>query len=417
MRKAVGALLASLVVAGGSALMLDARAADTSFAQIEAGHRLVDAGDCASCHTDSEGKPFAGGRAIPTPFGTIYAPNITPDRETGLGGWSEHDFYRAMHNGVGPDGDHLYPAFPYPFFTKLTRDDVKAIWAYLKTLPPVHKQNRPNDLNFPLNYRVVMRPWDFFFFKPGTFQPNPKKSAEWNRGAYLVQGAGHCGACHTPTNFAGANESGSELLGGSFQNWFAPKIAGNMHNGTGSWSVEDIVEYLKTGRNKHSGAAGPMAEVITNSTSKLPKADLHAIAVYIKDIDGGTTAKASKPDENVMTAGKAIFADSCAACHHADGKGVPQMFPPLAHNANVQQDNPTTVIRNILDGVQTVATDAKPTPFTMPAYDWKLSDQQVAAVASYVRNAWGNSASAVSADQVKALRRKLHEARTNGKGS
>ncbi len=230
-----------------------------------------------------------------------------------------------------------------------------------------------------------------------------------------MQGAGHCGACHTPTNFAGASESGSRLLGGSFQNWFAPKIAGNMHDGTGTWSVADIVEYLKTGRNKFSGAAGPMAEVITNSTSKLPKADLHAIAVYIKGVKGGSTAKAGKPDHNVMTAGAAIFADSCSGCHQADGKGVARIFPPLVHNANVQQDIPDTVIRVILDGAQTVATDAKPTPFTMPAYDWKLDNKQVAAVATYVRNAWGNSAPAVSADQVRALRQEIKDAhRDNG---
>ena len=340
-----------------------------------------------------------------------YAPNITPDRETGIGGWNEADFYRAMHDGVRPDGGHLYPAFPYPFFTKLRRDDVKAIWAYLRTIPSVHKRNRPNDLTFPLDYRVVIRPWDLFFFSPNTFKPNPQKSGEWNRGAYLVQGAGHCGACHTPTNFAGASESGSRLLGGSFQNWFAPKIAGNMHDGTGAWSVGDIVEYLKTGRNKFSGAAGPMAEVITNSTSKLPKADLHAIAVYIKDVSGGSTAKTEKPDHNVMTAGAAIFADSCSACHQADGNGVARSFPPLGHNANVQQGDPTTVIRVILDGAQTVATDKRPTPFTMPAYDWKLNDKQVAAVATYVRNAWGNSAPAVSADQVLALRQEIKDAR------
>jgi mono/diheme cytochrome c family protein len=408
------ALLAMTMAAGGIGSLASARAADSSFALIERGRHLVDAGDCVACHTVAGGTPFAGGRPIETPFGTIYSPNITPDRETGIGAWSEEDFYRALHEGVRPDGARLYPAFPYPYFTKLTRDDVKAMRAYLDTLGPVRSPQRNVALTWPLNHRVVMRGWNLMFFKPGTFVPDPHKSAEWNRGAYLVQGAGHCGGCHTPKNTLGADETSKRLLGGNFQNWFAPKIADNMRDGIGSWSVDDIVEYLKTGRNKHSGAAGPMAEVVADSTSKLPDTDLRAIASYLKDVDGGTPATASKPDDKVMAAGKAIFVDSCSACHQADGKGVPRMFPPLQHDANVQQSDPSTVIRVILQGARTVATDQRPTPVAMPAYDWKLKDDQVAAVASYVRNAWGNSAPAVSADDVRKLRDAVRKERAAG---
>jgi mono/diheme cytochrome c family protein len=405
MRTLSYALLASVVA--GASLVAAARAADTEFAKIERGRELVNAGDCVACHTVDGGKPFAGGRAIQTPFGIIFSPNITPDRTTGIGAWSDEDFYRAMHNGVRADGARLYPAFPYPYFTKLTHDDVMAMRAYLNTLPPVKSTRRAAELPFPLDQRVVMRGWNLLFFDAGTYKPNPNKSAEWNRGAYLVEGAGHCGGCHTPKNGLGADESGSALLGGLTQNWFAPKIAGNMHDGTGAWSVDDIVEYLKTGRNKHSGAAGLMAEVVQDSTSKLPDSDLRAIATYIKGVDGGKTPTPSKPDSNVMAAGKAIFADSCSGCHQADGKGVPRMFPPLAHDANVQQRDPTTVIRVILEGARTAPTDKAPTPFAMPAYGWKLSDAQIAAVATYVRNSWGNSAPPVGPDKVKDLRGRL----------
>lgn len=414
MRKVLTVVLALAVVSLFSVLL--AQAKDTSFAQIERGRHLVDAGDCVACHTDAAGKPFAGGRPIETPFGVIYSPNITPDRETGIGAWSDEDFYRAMHTGVRPDGARLYPAFPYPYFTKMTRDDVMAIRAYLNTLPATKNPRKQADLTWPLNHRVFMRGWNMLFFKPGTFHPDPNKSAEWNRGAYLVEGPGHCGACHTPKNDLGADKTSEALQGGSVQNWFAPKIAGNMRDGTGAWSVDDIAEYLKTGRNSHSGAAGLMAEVVADSTSKLPDADLRAIAAYIKDVDGGP-AKAPQPlaqDDKMMVAGQAIYADTCAACHGGDGKGVAGMFPPLAHDANAQQADPTTVVRVILQGARTVATDKRPTPVAMPAFDWKLKDDEVAAVATYIRNSWGNAAPAVGPNKVKSLRDSLKKGLNDG---
>lgn len=391
----------------GAMLTMPAHSADTSYAVLARGKRLVDAGDCIACHTVAGGKAFAGGRPIETPFGVIYSPNITPDRDTGIGAWSDDDFYRAMHEGISADGSRLYPAFPYPYFTRMTRDDVMAVRAYLNTLPAVHSQRPGNELTWPLNNRVMMRGWNMMFFKPGTFEPNPDKSAEWNRGAYLVEGPGHCGACHTPKNLLGSDKSGAKLRGGLVQNWFAPKIANTKGDGIGNWSVDDVVDYLKTGRNKYSGAAGLMAEVVRYSTSKLPEEDLRAIATYLKDTDGGPAPDAAKPDDAVANAGATVFKDSCSGCHKPDGTGVPGMFPPLAHNANVQQRDPTTVLRVILEGARTEPTKERPTPFAMPAYGWKLTDAQIAAVASYVRSSWGNKGAPVDAATVRKLRKSI----------
>jgi mono/diheme cytochrome c family protein len=238
--------------------------------------------------------------------------------------------------------------------------------------------------------------------------PNPQKSAEWNRGTYLVEGSGHCGACHTPKSILGADKTDQPLQGAQPQNWFIPKIDNDQRRGLGSWSVDDIVEYLKTGRNAHSGAAALMAEVAANATSKLSDEDLHAVALYLKYIVAKPNDAASALEQAFMDAGRGIFSDSCSGCHQADGEGVGRMFPPLAHNANYQSVDPTTVVRVIIEGAQTVSTKARPTPFAMPAYNWKLSDDEIAAVATFVRNAWGNAAPAVTTDEVTSLREKLH---------
>ncbi len=385
-----------------------AAAFEPSFALLERGKALVDAGDCLACHTADESKPFAGGRPIETPFGTIYSPNITPDRDTGIGSWSDEDFYQAMHAGIGPDGTRLYPAFPYPYFTKMTRDDVMAVRAYLNTLQPIARTRPDNKLTWPLNHRVFMRGWDWMFFTPGTFVPDSNRGAQWNRGAYLVEGPGHCGACHTPKNVLGGDKSGEELGGGQIQNWFVPNITNDAHDGVGAWSPDEIVEYLKTGRNAKSGASALMSEVVTHSTAKMSDDDLQAIAAYLMGMPGRSGEKtAAAPDQAVMDAGKAVYLDSCAACHRSDGGGVARMFPPLAKNANVQSSDPTTLVRMILQGARTAVTDQTPTPSSMPAYGWKLDDGEVAAVATYVRNAWGNSAPAVSPDEVRSLKTRL----------
>jgi mono/diheme cytochrome c family protein len=399
---------ALLPIAAGALVLLGApgHGDQLSFAQVERGRYLATAGDCVACHTVTGGKPFAGGRGIQTPFGIIYSPNLTPDTDTGIGGWSDDQFYRAMHKGVTANGEHLYPAFPYPWFTKVTRSDVDAIHAFLDSLPPVRSQEPQNKLPWPLSYREVMKGWNELYFKPGTFEPDPKKSAEWNRGAYLVEGLGHCGACHTPKNLFGAPKD-ERFAGGEVQNWYASTLAGDLETGLGTWSKEEIVEFLKTGRNARTTAYGPMAEVITDSTSKLKDEDLAAIATYLKDQPPvRTPASSEKPGANVLAAGKAIYVDNCAACHHTNGTGVATIFPALKGDANLLASHPTDAIRLVLQGGRAPATDQAPTPFSMPAFDWKLDDAQIAAVISYARNAWGNAAPAVSADDVHSLREK-----------
>lgn len=417
--KAPAALIAvSLLVLGCAMPQRTPAAKDVSFAAIQRGKYLVDAGDCKDCHTADESKPFAGGRALETPFGTIYSSNITPDKKTGIGNWSDDDFYRAMHTGIGADGEHLYPAFPYPYFTRMPRSDVDDMRAYLDTLTPIPNESPENDLTWPLNYRFLVWGWNLLYFDSGTFTPNPQKSPEWNRGAYLVEGPGHCGACHTPKTWFGGDENGSNYLrGGVLENWHAPNITNAKGDGLGSWSEDDIAQFLKTGRNAKSGATGTMGEVVHYSTSRLTDSDLHAIAVYLKSVPGNQSApQTSKPQDKVMAAGKGIYEDSCAACHRDSGDGVPFMFPPLKGNANVLAENPTTLIRITLEGAQTQPTDKEPTPSAMPAYDWKLDDDEIAAVITYIRNAWGNAAPAVGASDVRDLRQKLHEMKSASSG-
>ena len=402
---------ATTSLAAGIALLASRAPAEVSresFVTVERGRYLTAAGDCQACHTAPGGAPYAGGRAIATPFGTLYSSNITPDPTTGIGSWTDEQFYRAMHEGIAANGDHLYPAFPYPWYTKLSRDDVDAIRTYLRTIAPVVAHKPQNQLSWPLDYRGVMIGWNGLFFDAGTFKPDPAKGAEWNRGAYLVQGAGHCGACHTPTNMFGAAESDDSLKGGNLQNWFAPSLTSDLKTGVGAWSEQQIVDFLKTGRNGLSAAYGPMSEVVEFSTSQLSDADLHAIAVYLKNLPAGNDKKTpQQPSEAVAQAGQAIYVDSCAACHGGEGTGVTGAFPPLKANQVVQAPDATTVIRLILEGGRTVPTDDAPTPHSMPAYGWKLNDDQVAAVASYVRNSWGNTAAPVDAGDVKKLRREL----------
>jgi mono/diheme cytochrome c family protein len=378
-------------------------AANRSFSDIARGHYLVTAGDCVACHTKVGGKPFAGGRPVETPFGTIYSPNITPDQETGIGAWNDEQFYKALHAGIDPAGRHLYPAFPYPFFTKVTKDDARAMLAYLESIEPVRSKRPANDLDWPLDNRFLMMGWNWLYFGEGTFKADPNKGDQWNRGAYLVEGLGHCGACHTQKNFAGGDEKDHALEGGLLQQWHVPNITADDHEGIGGWSNGDIVEYLKTGRNAHSGATGMMAEVVSDSTSQLKDQDLQAIAVYLKDQPGHPSHSTQQVSQDVLSAGKAIYEESCAACHQGNGKGVPGLFPPLAGNANLQSNDPTTLIRILLQGAQTVRTAAKPTFAAMPAYRWKLGDKEAAAVLSYVRNQWGNSAPAVTDGQVHSV--------------
>lgn len=385
--------------------MLGEAQADPSAETIARGKTMTEAGDCASCHTADPAQPFAGGKRIDTPFGAIYSPNLTPDRNTGLGAWSDEEFIRALRYGVTRDGSRYYPAFPYPYFTRLIRNDLLAIRAYLATLAPVRNTPPPPQLRWPLNYRVVMRGWDLLFFRPGIFQPDQQKTAEWNRGGYLVEGAAHCGACHTPKNLFGADKRGRSFGGGLVQGWFAPRLDNAPRGGLKSWSVDDIAEYLQSGRNGRSHADGLMAEVVVNSTSKMSDADVRAIAVYLKDLPEGAPEPAVAPPPPAdMAAGEKIYKGACIACHEADGTGAPRIYPPLPGNANLQSADPASTLRIVLDGAETVTTPRAPNTGSMPAYAGKLSDQEIADVATYIRNAWGNAAPAVTPAQVAKAR-------------
>jgi mono/diheme cytochrome c family protein len=370
------------------------------------GHALAIAGDCVACHTAPGGKPFAGGLALATPFGVIMTPNITPDDATGIGRWTQGEFSRAMHEGRGRNGSYLYPAFPYPYFTKVTREDTDAIYDYLRTLAPVTNAVNRRTLPFPFSVRALMIGWNSLFFEPSPFVPDPQRSAEFNRGAYLVEGLGHCGACHTPLNAFGANKASQFLQGNRIDDWTAPNITNDQQFGLGKWSADEIVQYLKNGQTRTTTASGPMQDVIENSTSKMAEADLKAIAVYLKERgSAGTAAPAAVPASDPrMQVGQAIFVDTCSACHTRNGSGIEHLFPRLADNAIVKQSDPTTLMRIVLTGVRGAGTDGFPTSPAMPSFGYRLDDNQVAAVVTYIRNSWGNTASAVDAGMVKTLR-------------
>ena len=394
-----------------AAVVAAAATDDQAYDQIARGRYLATAGDCTACHTAEGGKPYAGGRPIETPFGVIVAPNVTPDRETGIGNWSDDDFVKALRQGVGHGGVHLYPAMPYPYFTKVSRSDILAIRAFLNTLAPVHNKVVANQLPFPFRIRAGMMAWNLLFFDDSRFKPVAGKSAEWNRGAYLVEGLGHCGACHTAKNLAGGDKTSEALQGGVLQGWFAPNLTGDPRTGLGHWSVEDVVTYLKTGHNRITAATGPMSDVIRDSTSQMTDADLKAIAVYLKDQPPQHEAAPAPVAANdpAMQLGQAVYADNCEACHTAAGTGVSHLFPALKDNPSVQSTDLTSLIRVVLEGTQSVATAAAPTGPSMPAFGWKLSDQQVAAVITYIRNSWGNASAAASPGDVASGRKSVSQ--------
>lgn len=399
----VAALFVSL---SGAAWAQDSQ----SFDRVERGRYLSVLGDCAGCHTAPGGAPFAGGLTLDTPFGKLVAPNITPDRETGIGNMTDDEFVAALHEGRSHNGKRLYPAMPYPAYTKMTLDDVLAMRSYFRTVAPVNNAVEANQLPFPFNIRLAMVFWNWLNFTPGRFQPNPQKSAEWNRGAYIVEGPAHCGTCHTPKTLLGGDKADVPLVGATLQGWFAPNLTGDPRKGIGAWSKQDIVDYLKTGVNSFTLASGPMSEAITHSTSQMSDEDIAAIATYLKD--SGTGGGSPKPtpvaaNDNAMRAGAAIYKDSCAACHKDDGSGETHLFPRLAGSALVQSDDPTTLAHVVLSGTQAVSTIGAPTGPAMPAFDWRLNDAQVAAVITYIRNSWGNAASPVSSSAVASQRQSL----------
>ena len=356
---------------------------------VQRGEYLARAGDCVSCHTATGGAPYAGGLRLDTPFGYMLAPNITPDADTGIGRWSSADFYRAMHDGVNKRNQDMYPTMPYDFFTKATRADVDAIYAYLRTIKPVRNAVDVNHLDFPFNQRWSMGAWRELYFSEGTFKPDATKTAAWNRGAYLVEGLGHCSDCHSPCNLLGGIEKSKDFTGAVIDGWFALDLTSDIATGLGSWTVEQIATYLKTGvAQQKTTTLGPMAEVIRNSLSYLTDADLQAMAEYLKSIPADSRLRTGRvaPDPTKQR-GATLYLDNCSGCHQASGRGVPRVFPPLAGNGVVVAADPNDIIKVIDRGVS-----ARSGFIAMPAFATQLTDQQVADIANYVRSSWGNKA-------------------------
>jgi len=406
-------ILAAALLGAGAILATHFAAAQstppaTADAQtIAAGKYLVAAGDCVACHTAPGGAPFAGGTVINTPFGKLLGPNLTPDQDTGIGGWSDDQFVQAVKYGYGHNVGHLYPGLPYIYFNKVPVADILKIRAYLNSLAPVHNQIVADQLPFPFDIRALMIGWNLLYFPDtGDYRPDPSQSAEWNRGAYLVQGLGHCAACHTPKNAFGGDKTGQEFAGYIVDGANAPALVDSTANGLGAWSVDDIATYLSTGHNRYADAGGPMASVITHSTSQLTSADDHAIATYLKSLPGNGAAPPAPvaPNDPQMIAGMHIYSDECSACHMTGGTGEPNIIPALKASPVVAATVPDTMTHVVLYGARSVGTDAAPVASAMPAFRGVLNDQQVADVLTYVRNSWGNAAPAVTPDQISAQR-------------
>jgi cytochrome c553 len=381
---------------------------------VSRGQQLAILGDCAGCHTDRGGAPFAGGRAIVTRFGTFYTPNITPDRTTGIGQWSSDDFWRALHEGYGRDGEMLYPSFPYPNYTRVTRADSDAIFEYLRSVPPVAKPRRAHRLNFPYDQRRLLGVWRALYFRPGVYVSDPAHDADWNRGAYLVQGLAHCNACHEPRNMLGAPQSGGNPSGGIVLDWYAPSLSNPHEAGVQAWGVPDIVTLLKSGQITGSSQAahgattvGPMAEKVYNSLQHVPDSDLAAMAVYLRslsvvspDSGNGSSRISRSISEGALDEGRTVYVKECADCHGQKGEGHAPVGPPLAGNRAVTMDSATNAIRMVLFGGFAPGTHDNPRPFGMPPYYPSLSDDQIADVLTYVRSSWGNAVGPVFASEV-----------------
>lgn len=399
--------LIAAALSGCTRAQSDGQGNRQNFALIQRGRYLVTLGDCTACHSDPTraDSPFGGGHPVPTPFGTLLAPNITPDPQTGIGNWTAQQFDDAVRRGRMPDGRRLYPAMPFPYFARMSAADVRAMYAYLKTVAPVHHAVVSDQLPFPLSIRASMIVWDWLYFQPGEWRPRAGKSAAWNRGSYIVEGPGHCGACHTPKTFLGGDKRSHYLQGYSLQGWFAPDLTGDVARGLAGWTADDVVQYLKTGHNRLDAATGPMAEEVKDSSSQMSARDLAAIATYLKGEKSASPRRTPlSANDPVMMAGAAIYRDTCSACHKIDGSGIPYLFPDLAGSAAVASRDPSTVLEVILHGAASVATREEPTGPQMPSYAWQLDDAQVAAVATYVRNSWGHAAGRVSESAARAAR-------------
>jgi len=398
-------LVAGLNLRGEDPLVGDAAAFVATPSQVAQGAYLARAGNCAACHTDRGGAAMAGGKAIATPFGTVYASNLTPDAKTGIGNWSPAQFWRAMHNGRSADGRLLYPAFPYPNFTEITRADSDALYAWLRTQLPVGRHNRPHALRFPYDLQASLAVWRALFFSPGVYQPVVERSAQWNRGAYLVRSLGHCAACHSPRNAFGATRDSLELSGGliPLQNWYAPSLASSAEAGVADWSPHEVAALLKTGFTARGAALGPMAEVVFGSTQHLGDADIAAMAEFLQSLPQTPPHRPEVPplDKDVRAHGEVLYKDHCAACHGAGGEGGAGpggiVYVPLAGNRKVLLSTPANFIHIVVNGGFAPTTAGNPRPYGMPPFGAVLKDEEIAVLASYVRSAWGNAAPPVSA--------------------
>lgn len=394
------------------------------------GEYLARMGDCVACHTAAGGKPFAGGLPMATPIGTIYSSNITPDKTAGIGNYSFEDFDQAVRHGKDKEKGSLYPAMPYPSYARVSKQDMKDLYAYFtQKVEPVNSKPPENDISWPLSMRWPLGIWRAMFAPDAAKMQQSAAAVAPTadpklRGAYLVEGLGHCGACHTPRSFTMAEKAltGNEaqFLSGSdkpVDGWIAKSLRGGDADGLANWSEADIAALLKTGRNNHSAVFGGMTDVIAHSTQHLSDGDLNAIAAYLKSLpaqDKQTSRFAASPATanalwkgDTKANGSALYLDNCAACHRSDGKGYQQVFPALAGNAAVLGNDPNNLIRIVLQGSKLPATATRPSTFTMPAFAWRMSDQQVADLASFVRSGWGNQAAVVSAAQVQAVRKTL----------
>ena len=391
-------------------------------ALIKQGEYLARAGDCVACHTAKDGKPFAGGLPMETPIGMIYSTNITPDK-SGIGAYSFDDFDKAVRHGIAKNGDTLYPAMPYPSYARVTETDMQALYAYfMNGVKPVAQENKAVDIPWPLSMRWPLAMWRWTFAPAvADFTPVTGQDPVVSRGAYLVEGLGHCGACHTPRALTmqekalSAGDSSAFLSGSApLEGWIAKNLRGDHKDGLGSWNEEQLVQFLKTGRSDRSAVFGGMSDVIVHSMQYMSEADLTAIARYLKSLPAVDAADMPHQyDPAVADAlwngddskrGAAVYIDNCAACHRTDGHGYTRVFPALAGNPVLLSDDPTSLIHIVLKGGTLPATHTAPSTFTMPAFDWRLSDQEVADVVNFIRTSWGNKGGDVKAADVKGLR-------------
>jgi mono/diheme cytochrome c family protein len=370
----------------------------------ERGAYLAQVGNCAGCHTVRGGKPYAGGLGVDTPFGAVYASNLTPDTSTGIGNWTRADFWRAMHHGKSKDGRLLYPAFPYTSYTLVTRDDADALFAYLKSLPAVNQANQTHAVRFPYNSQAALAVWRALYFKPAAYQANSQATADWNRGAYLVNSLGHCSACHAARNALGATD-GLNLAGGliPLQNWYAPSLVSSQEASVSNWPLKDIVTLFKTGVSPQAAANGPMAEVVLGSTQHWNDADLTAMAVYLKALPV-TASSQQVIVPSASARGSKLYEQHCAQCHGNNGQGVANAYPALAGNRAVLMPQKTNLVQIVLNGGYAPATAGNPRPYGMPPFILELNDADIAAVLSHLRSSWGNHASAVSELEVNRIR-------------